>query len=257
MSGARADLVSTFDEVPLGTRYWTMFILFSAGLVLEYFDFYIAGFLVAVLGPQWHLTYLQSSIMLMSAGLGAIFGALCWGALADAWGRKALVVLATFISALSAGAIGLIPDDRWVLFALLRFGVGFGLAGAATTMVVLIVEFTPTKWRTTLAGIPIIAATVGTLVASALSAVLLDLLGWRGLAALGVAPAAIGLLTLAFVPELIRWLVAKGRSEQAAESSRVSRAKQRHLCPCRLSKAGHRPCGCANSIQIPPGSGSR
>ena len=213
----RVDLVSTFDEVPLGARYWTMFILFSAGLVLEYFDFYIAGFLVAVLGPQWHLTYLQSSIMLMSAGLGAIVGALCWGALADAWGRKALVVLATFISALSAGAIGLIPDDRWALFALLRFGVGFGLAGAATTMVVLIVEFTPTKWRTTLAGIPIIAATVGTLVASALSAVLLDLLGWRGLAAVGVAPAAVGLLTLAFVPESIRWLVAKGRSEQARQ----------------------------------------
>src|SRR5260221_9409439 len=112
MSGvARVDFVSAFDEAPLGARYWTMFILFSVGLVLEYFDFYIAAFLVAVLAPQWHLTYLQSSIMLMSAGLGAIVGALSWGALADAWGRKVLVVLATFISALSAGAIALIPDD--------------------------------------------------------------------------------------------------------------------------------------------------
>lgn len=212
---ARADLVSAFDDAPLGFRYWTMFVVFSIGLVLEYFDFYIAGFLVAILGPQWHLTYLQSSLMLMSAGLGAIVGALCWGALADAWGRKTLVILATFISALCAGAISLIPDDAWVLFTLLRFGVGFGLAGAATTMTVLIVEFTPTKWRTMLAGIPVVAATVGTLVASALAALLLHLLGWRGLAAVGLAPAVVGLLTLALVPESVRWLVAKGRAGQA------------------------------------------
>ena len=214
---APADLVSAFDEAPLGARYWTMFVLFSVGLILEYFDFYIAGFLVAVLAPQWHLTYLQSTIMLTSAGLGAIVGALCWGALADAWGRKALVVLATFISALCAGAIALIPDDGWVFFTLLRFGVGFGLAGAATTMVVLVVEFTPTKWRTLLAGIPIIAATVGTLVASALAAILLNRLGWRGLATVGLAPAAVGVLTLALVPESVRWLVAKGRSAQARQ----------------------------------------
>lgn len=211
----RTDLVSAFDEAPLGVKYWTMFGLFSLGLVLEYFDFYIAGFLVAVLAPQWHLTYLQSSLMLMSAGLGAIVGALCWGALADAWGRKVLVSLATFISAICAGAVALIPEHAWIIFTLLRFGVGFGLAGAATTMTVLIVEFTPTRWRTMLAGIPVVAATVGTLVASALAATLLNLLGWRGLAVVGLAPAVVGVLTLFLVPESVRWLVSKGRTDDA------------------------------------------
>jgi putative MFS transporter len=209
------DLVSVFDEAPLGVVYWTMFILISLAFVLEYFDFYIAGFLVAVLGPEWHLTYLQSSIMLMSAGVGAIVGALSWGVLADAWGRKALIVLATFISGACAGAVGLIPHNAWALFALLRFGVGFGLAGAATAMSALIVEFTPTKWRTMLTGLPTVAATVGTLVAAAFAAALLNLLGWRGLAAAGVAPAVVGVLIFLFVPDSVRWMVATGRSEQA------------------------------------------
>jgi hypothetical protein len=30
------------------------------GLVFDYFDFYIVGFLVAVLAPQWHLTFGQT-----------------------------------------------------------------------------------------------------------------------------------------------------------------------------------------------------
>lgn len=34
------------------------------------------GYLVAVVGPQWHLTYGQSAIMLLGGGVGAIFGAL-------------------------------------------------------------------------------------------------------------------------------------------------------------------------------------
>ena len=86
------DLLAAFDDAPLGGQYWTCFALISVGLALEYFDFYIVGFLVAVLGPQWHLTYGQSSLMLLSAGVGAIVGALCWGAFADVWGRKRLVV---------------------------------------------------------------------------------------------------------------------------------------------------------------------
>ncbi len=235
---AQADLVSAFDEAPLGLAYWTMFVLVSLGLVLEFFDFYIAGFLVAVLAPQWHLTYLESSLMLMSAGLGAIAGALSWGMLSDAWGRKTLIVLATFISAICAGSVALLPNNAWVLFAVLRFGVGFGLAGAATAMTVLVVEFTPTKWRTMLAGLPTVAATVGTLVASASAAILLSLLGWRGLAAAGVAPAVVGVLTIFLVPDSVRWLVANGRTAQARRVvAKLVGENAAHLPPPQLEVA--------------------
>lgn len=215
MAKPHGDLLSAFDDAPLGLTYWTMFVVISLGLVLEFFDFYIAGFLVAVLAPRWHLTYLESSIMLMSAGVGAIVGALIWGVLADRFGRKALIIGATFITAISAGLVALIPNDAWGLFALLRFGVGFGLAGSATAMTVLIVEFTPTKWRTLLTGVPVVAATVGTLVAAAFAAVLLGMLGWRGLAASGVAAGLVGILTYFFIPDSVRWLAANGHVDRA------------------------------------------
>ena len=54
---------------PLNRRYWTIFGLLATGSVLDFFDFFIVGYLVAQLGPQWHLTYGQSSLILLPADL--------------------------------------------------------------------------------------------------------------------------------------------------------------------------------------------
>ena len=89
MNGQTSEaLLSLFDTAPLNRRYWTIFSLLALITVLEFFDFLVVGFLVAVLGPQWQLTYGQSAIILYSGGVGAICGAVIWGSLADAWGRK-------------------------------------------------------------------------------------------------------------------------------------------------------------------------
>lgn len=72
-------LLSLFDTARLNRRYWVTFGLLSAGAVLDYFDFFIVGYLIAQLGPQWHLTYGQSSVILLGAGIGAILSAFVWG----------------------------------------------------------------------------------------------------------------------------------------------------------------------------------
>ena len=208
-------LIAAFDQSPLNRRYWTIFGLLAIGSVLDYFDFFIVGYLVAQLGPEWHLTYGQSSVMLLAAGLGAIVAALTWGALSDAFGRKRMVVSGYLICALGAGSIALVPDGNWQLFAVLRFAVGFGLAAASVPSLTLIVEFTPTRHRTIVSGLMVIFATVGTLAASIMGATLYTTLGWRMVAALGVAPAIVAVFVWLYVPESVRWLVAKARFEEA------------------------------------------
>src|SRR4051794_1410930 len=123
--------VGPFDEAPVTTRYWLSIILFAVTGVVDFFDFFVVGFLVSVLAPKWHLTFGQTSIMLMSAGIGAMLGALASGFLADRFGRKPLAVAGVLICGLSSGAIALIPEDGWIFFAILRFFVGFGLAAGA------------------------------------------------------------------------------------------------------------------------------
>src|ERR1700722_16837420 len=201
-------LLSMFDRAPLNSRYWVNFALLALITVLEFFDFLIVGFLVAVLGPQWHLTYGESAIILYSGGVGAILGAVIWGSLADAWGRKLQLVLGTFICGIGAGAIGFVPDGAWGIFAVLRFIVGFGLTAAVTPCLTLVVEAAPTRIRTRVASLYVVFATAS-------SAILMASLGWRGVAMLGALTVPVGIVIWFVVPESVRWLTAKGRFAEA------------------------------------------
>jgi MFS transporter, putative metabolite:H+ symporter len=208
-------MLSFYDARRPGRRYWATFATLCAGWCLDFYDFYIVGFLLAVLGPQWHLTYLQSSIILLSGGLGSIIGSLIFGALGDAYGRKPICIAATITCGLAAGSISLVPDGDWWLFSALRVLVGAGLGGIGTLQLVMIVELTPTPMRVKLIGWPILLPSVGTLLAALTSAGLIAALGWRGVAALGLAPLVLCIPMTFIMPESPRWLLAKRRSERA------------------------------------------
>jgi MFS transporter, putative metabolite:H+ symporter len=209
------DLLSLYDGAPLNRRYWTAFAILSAITVLEFFDFSVVAFLLAVVGPQWHLTYGQSALILYSGGVGAILGALVFGALADAWGRKSQMVIGTFICGFGAALIGFVPDGAWQLFALLRFVVGLGLTAAVVPCLTIVVELTPTRHRTFVTSFYVAFATAGGLLSSITAAALLAAIGWRGMAMLGILVTGVGVLAWLFVPESARWLTAKGRFAEA------------------------------------------
>src|SRR5262249_16374884 len=215
MADRGEDLVTLYDGAPLNARYWTTIALGIVSSVFDYFDYFIVGFLVAVLAPQWQLTFGQSSVMLLSAGVGAIIGSLMWGALADRFGRKRLLVAGVALCALSSGAVSLIPDGAWILFAVLRFFVGFGVGAAASVAVPLIVEYTPTRNRTIITSATIIPVSLGVLTASLTAATMLQSIGWRGLAALGFIPLIPAVLIALITPESVRWLVSRGRYGEA------------------------------------------
>jgi putative MFS transporter len=209
------DLVTLYDRAPLNARYWLTIALGIFSSVFDYFDYYIVGFLVAVLAPQWHLTFGQTSIMLLSAGVGAIIGSLVWGALADRFGRKVLLVAGVSLCAFGSGAVSMVPDGAWIVFAVLRFFVGFGVGAAASVAVPLIVEYTPTRNRTVVTSATVIPVSLGVLAASLTAATMLQSIGWRGLAALGFIPLIPAVLIAFITPESVRWLVSRGRGAEA------------------------------------------
>lgn len=215
MTAQEDDLVALYDKAPLNARYWISMVLAVMTSIFDFFDFFIVGFLVAVLAPQWQLTFGQTSIMLLSAGVGAIVGALAWGALSDRWGRKTLLVAGVALCAVGAGSVSLIPDGAWMLFAVLRFVVGFGVGAAAAVGVPLIVEYTPTRHRTILSSAVVIPVSLGILAASLTAAALLQVIGWRGLAMLGFIPLIPAVLIALIMPESVRWLVSRGRHAEA------------------------------------------
>jgi MFS transporter, putative metabolite:H+ symporter len=219
MASKGDDLLAAYDAGHLSARYWASMLLIVLQSMFDFFDFFIVGYVVAVLAPDWHLTYAQSSSMLVGAGLGAIIGSLALGKLADRVGRKPVLVASNLIVAAGATGIALMPAESWVLFSLLRILVGFGLGAAAATQATLTVEMTPTRYRTLISSLMVAPASLGIMLAAALASTLLPLIGWRGLAGIGALPALLGLAMIPIMPESPRWLMSQGRFAEARHAA--------------------------------------
>src|ERR1700722_4428643 len=96
------------------------------GDMLEFFDYYLIGFVLAFIIKPWGLTFGQSAIILLSSGVGAILGAFIWGRLADVLGRRRVVMATVINFSLASGVLAFTPDNGWVFLSVFRFFVAFG-----------------------------------------------------------------------------------------------------------------------------------
>jgi putative MFS transporter len=209
------DWISGIEQSNLTPRYYLTIALLVLQEMFEFYDFFLVGYLVSVLAPGWHLTYGQSAVMLLSSGVGAIAGSLAGGLLADMVGRKKMIWGGGLIFSLGAAGCALIPEGAWILFSILRFVVGFGSIAAVTAQNPLVVEMTPTRYRTFVSSMMVAPVALGTMFAAMISASLLPVIGWRGVAATGAMPIVTSLLFALIAPESVRWLLSRGRNADA------------------------------------------
>jgi putative MFS transporter len=209
------DLIGCLDAARVRPRYWGAFVLIVLLLVCELFDFFVVGYLVSAIAPLWRLNFGQTTVMLLGAGIGALLGAIVFGWLADRIGRKPVVVVSSLLCCLCAGSTAFVNDGSWIVFAALRFVVGFGYGGAGASQFALITEYTPLARRTLLTSSMGIPAGIGLLLASLVVTILFPVLGWRGTAALGFVPVILVVMIVFVVPESPKWLMAAGRVLEA------------------------------------------
>jgi putative MFS transporter len=213
--GDAQDWLSSIERSNLTPRYYLTLGLLVLQEMFEFYDFFLVGYLVSVLAPGWHLTYGQGAVMLLSSGVGAIFGSLIGGRIADTIGRKKMIWGGGLIFSLGAAGCALIPDGAWILFSMLRFVVGFGSIAALSAQNPLVVEITPTRYRTFVSSMMVVPVALGTMFAAMISASLLPVIGWRGVAATGAMPIVTSLLIAWIAPESVRWLLSLGRNADA------------------------------------------
>jgi len=106
--------------------------------VIEGMDLQSMGIAAPSLGPEFGLSRQQLGVVLLASPLGLFFGAFIGGRIADSWGRKTALVLATALF----GALQLCTAWATGLGSLLviRFLCGLGLGGAFPNLIALTAE---------------------------------------------------------------------------------------------------------------------
>jgi MFS transporter, putative metabolite:H+ symporter len=195
-------------------------IVFAAilGDGLEFFDYFVIGFVLAFIVGPWKLTFGQFAVIFLSSGIGAMIGAYVWGWAADRIGRRKVFIATVLNFAIASGILALTPEGSWIFLSIFRFFVGVGVGGLYCVDLPLVQEFMPTAKRGRIGGIVTAAIPLGTGLGAVLGAFLAPAVGWRGLFVVGLLPAALTLLIRAWVPESPRWLMRMGRFEEARKS---------------------------------------
>jgi putative MFS transporter len=207
-------MLRALDEAPVTRRYVILAVSVMVGAVLDLFDFFLIAFVVPILADEWDLSFGEATVVLLSAGLGAIAGSILWGRLGDRYGRRRPLIAGILTFSLATGAAALAPDDGWWFVSICRFIVGAGVAGVAVIAVPMVLEFTPTRLRTKVTGFVTTAMVPVGILAAALATAALDP-SWRPLFAIGLLPILLVAFILVYVPESPRWLLDQGRAEEA------------------------------------------
>ncbi len=190
------------------------------GLLFGYDTGIISGALLFI-KEDFNLSDTAQQFVVASLLLGAVFGALGGGPLADRVGRRRAIMVAAAIfivgSLASAAATGV------VFLAVARFVLGLAVGGAGMVVPVYIAEASPSDVRGSLVSLQQFLITVGILLSYLINYLLSDAGAWRWMLGLGTVPAAVLLVGMFFLPESPRWLMSMGQSDEARTVLRRSR----------------------------------
>lgn len=209
------------DRLPFTRRHSRLLLGSGIGWALDAMDVGLISFVMVALAQQWGLSQGQLSWVASIGFVGMAVGASVGGLLADRIGRRSVFALTLLVYGLATGAAAL--STGLVMLLVLRFIIGLGLGAELPVASTLVSEYAPARIRGRMVVILesfwavgwVLAAIVGYQVVPASDD------GWRWAFAIGLLPAAYALVVRATLPESVRFLERRGRTEEAEAAVRV------------------------------------
>ncbi len=203
------------DDVPLNRFHLKITGLTFAAHLTDGYILGSVGFALTQMTPQMGLSPFWQGMIGSSALIGLFLGSLILGWIADSVGRQKIFCFSFILITLASGA-QFFAQSAEQLF-LLRVLIGFGLGGDFAVGHTILAEFAPRKHRGVLLGAFSVLWTVGYVASSFFGHLALQASpeGWRWLLASAALPAFAILLLRIGTPESPRWLLRRGRREEA------------------------------------------
>jgi putative MFS transporter len=174
----------------------------------------IAFVLPALIGA-WKLQPAQIGAMISVGYLGQIVGALFFGWLAERIGRTKSVACAMAIDGIMSLCCAF--SGSFLQLAIFRTIQGCGLGGEVPVAAAYINELCEARGRGRFVMLYETIFTCGVLGASLMGILMVPRFGWQSMFVLGGAPALLIAVLVWRLPESPRWLIGKGRLDEAGE----------------------------------------
>ncbi|MFP7492181.1 sugar porter family MFS transporter [Terribacillus saccharophilus] len=182
---------------------------------------------------QLNLTPFTEGMVASSLLLGAAFGAVSGGKLADKIGRRRVILCLAVLFFLATLGCSFAPNvETMVIFRVL---LGLAVGGASVTVPAYLAEVSPTETRGKMVTMNDLMIVTGQLLAYSSNAFLGNMFGdaghiWRYMLAIATIPALVLWFGMLVMPESPRWLAQQGMLKTAfqilSQIRRKNRAKQ-------------------------------
>jgi len=208
-------VVTPPEDAPLSQAHWTLMAVLVIALIIDIMKPASLGFTIPGMVKEYHVPKSSASLVPFFALTGTVVGSIVWGIIADVYGRKASILLSA-VMFVGTSICGAMPSLYWNVGMCFMMGAAAG--GMLPVTYALLAEMMPSKhrgWALVLVGG--LGAVGGYFAASGFSALLQPSFGWRILWLLNL-PTGLSLVLLgAFIPESAKFLLARGRRDEARQ----------------------------------------
>lgn len=191
----------------------------AVGYALDGFDLLVLGFMLPVIAAALRLSAAQSGALVSWTLVGAVAGGIGFGMLSDRFGRVRVLSWTILLFAVFTGLCAL-ARGYWDLL-LYRTVAGVGLGGEFGIGMALAAEASAPAQRARASSFVALGWQAGVLAAALLTPVLLPVIGWRGMFAVGLVPAVVSFLMRRALGEPRLFLEQRAREPRPAGSLRL------------------------------------
>jgi putative MFS transporter len=212
------DSKALVEDSPLTPFHRRLTIYSAGGPFLDGYILSIIGIALTQLGPQLHLDAFWSGFIGASALAGIFIGGLVFGYLTDLIGRQVMYTI-DLILIIIVSILQMFVNSPLEL-VILRFLIGIAIGADYPIATSLLAEFAPRKYRGPMLGMLLVMWYLGATVADIVGYLLMMGTGinsWKWMLGSSAIPALILVLMRWGTPESPRWLISKGRIEEARQ----------------------------------------
>ncbi|MEM5452375.1 MFS transporter [Paraburkholderia guartelaensis] len=204
------------------------------GYAMDGFDLLMLGFMLPAISVDLHLSGAQAGALVTWTLVGAVMGGIVFGLLSDRYGRVRVLTWTILLFAVFTGMCALARGYGDLL--VYRTIAGIGLGGEFGIGMALVAEAWPAQLRARASSYVGLGWQLGVLAAALLTPLLLPLIGWRGMFAIGLLPAVVSFVVRRRVEEPELFIAHAQRMAAAARAERP-RALRMLVADARTARA--------------------